>query len=59
MGLGDYVEALSRLDSAADNSELLQMPWAAFYIRDNVWSDPVLEEPDWVAMRDRLDLALR
>lgn len=54
MGVGDYDEALRQLHTAAENLELLQLPWVALFIRDNTWSDPILEQSEWVEMRSRL-----
>ena len=54
MGVGDYDEALRLLDTAAENLELLQLPWLAHFIRLNTWSDPILDQPEWVEMRSRL-----
>jgi len=54
MGVGDYDEALRQLNIATENLELLQLPWLAHFIRQNVWNDPVLEQPEFVEVRSRL-----
>ena len=54
MGVGDYDEALRQLNTAAENLELLQLPWVAHFIRQNVWSDPILDQPEFVEVRSRL-----
>jgi tetratricopeptide (TPR) repeat protein len=54
MGVGDYEEALRQLNTAAENLELLQGPWLAHFIGENTWSDPILDQPEWVEMRSRL-----
>jgi len=53
MGIGDYDEALTQIDAAAENLEL-QVPMVADEIRLNGWSDPILEQPEWVEVRNRL-----
>ena len=54
MGVGDYDEALNQLNAAAENLEYLRIAWVAFYIRQNTWSDPMLEQPEFVEVRERL-----
>ncbi len=54
MGVGDYEEALRQLNTAAENLELLQGPWLAHFIGENTWSDPILEQSEWIEMRSRL-----
>jgi tetratricopeptide (TPR) repeat protein len=54
MGMGDYDEALIRLNAAAENPQLITDPIAALFTRLNFWSDPVLEQPEWVEVRNKL-----
>jgi TolB-like protein/tetratricopeptide (TPR) repeat protein len=54
MGVGDYDEALRLLNGIAENLELLREPYQAHLTRQNVWSDPMLEEPEWVEAREKL-----
>ncbi len=54
MGVGDYDEALTRFNTAAENLELLQLPWIAHFSRQNTWSDPILDQPEFVEVRSRL-----
>ena len=54
MGVGDYDEALRQVNSAAENPELISYRPLADFIRLNIWSDPVLEQPEWVEVRNRL-----
>jgi len=54
MGVGNYDEALRQLNTAAENLEHLQLPWLALYIRQNTWSDPILDQPEFVEVRSRL-----
>ena len=50
MCVGDYDEALRQMNVAAENHELVQDPYVAQFIRLNFWSDPMLEQPEWVEM---------
>ena len=54
LGLGDYEEALRLLNAASENLENTRDPYPAHFIRWNVWSDSMLEEPEWVEVRERL-----
>lgn len=57
LAIGDRESALSWLEVAAEKAERNE-PDAGFYslmfIKMNVLNDPVLEEPEFVALRDRL-----
>ena len=57
LGIGDYQEALNQLNAAADNPERIQYLLALNYIRVNFWRDPMLEEPEFVEVRNRLPFA--
>jgi TolB-like protein/thioredoxin-like negative regulator of GroEL len=54
MGIRDYDEAFRQLNLAAENKELNQSPGPAFFVVMNDWSDPMLEQADFVEVRDRL-----
>jgi TolB-like protein len=54
LGVGDYDEALRQLTIAAENHELVQDPYPASFVALNMWSDPALEEPAFVEVRERL-----
>jgi len=54
MGVGDYDEALRQMNVAAENNELVQDPYVAQFIRLNFWSDLMLEQPEWVEVREKL-----
>jgi hypothetical protein len=56
MGVGDYDEALNQLNTAAENPELIQDNGRSFYIAVNIWSDPMLDTPAFVEVRNRLAL---
>ncbi len=53
MGIGDYDEALNQLKKAADNPELLQYAGGSG-VGENFWFDPMLEQPEFVEVRERL-----
>jgi Flp pilus assembly protein TadD len=63
MGVGDYDEALVLLNAAADDLELPleeqlgQDMQALQGIFGNVWSDPMLEEPEFVEVLERIRIA--
>ena len=54
MGVGNYDEAFRLLNIVVENPDLVQIGWWLANIRYNFWSDPVLEQPDWLEMRTRL-----
>ena len=54
MGVGDYDEALRLLNEAAENPDLIQIPYMPLNMRINFWSDPMLEQPEFVEVRERL-----
>ncbi|MGA0265606.1 MAG: tetratricopeptide repeat protein [Lysobacterales bacterium] len=56
MGLGQYDLALELLREAADDLNLIQDPYPAHFIRENSWSDPMLETSDFIEVRERLRL---
>jgi TolB-like protein/Tfp pilus assembly protein PilF len=53
-GIGDYDEALRLLNIVAENPELLRGPYAALYAQVNMHHDPILEEPEWLELREKL-----
>ena len=55
MGISDYPEALRQLQLAANNLALIQDSYPAHFIRENSWSDPMLEQPDFLLVRKRLE----
>ena len=54
MSMDDYAEALNRLGEAAESPQLVTSPYPLYFIRLNFWSDPVLEQPDFIAAREKL-----
>ena len=56
MGIGEYDVALKLLRQAADNTDLIQDPYPAHFIRENSWSDPRLETAEFIEVRQRLRL---
>jgi hypothetical protein len=53
MGIGDYDQAFRQVELAAENLVFLQDTYLAHFIRFNSWSDPTLEEPEWVEARNK------
>jgi hypothetical protein len=53
IGVGEYDEALSRFNAATENLETIKRGTMADRIRQNIWSDPMLEQPEWLAARNR------
>jgi len=53
-GIGDHDEALRQLNIVAENPELLRGPYAALYAQVNMYHDPLLEEPEWLELREKL-----
>ena len=56
MGIQDYKEAFRQLELAANDLSLIQDSYPAHFIRENSWSDPRLEQADFLALRKRFDL---
>ncbi len=56
MGIQDYQEAYKQLELAANDLSLIQDSYPAHFIRENSWSDPRLEQSDFLALRKRFDL---
>ncbi len=54
MGVGDYEEAMNRLDTAVENPETIRRIDYATYLAANYWNDPTLEQPEGLEMRDRI-----
>ncbi|MFT5511267.1 MAG: tetratricopeptide (TPR) repeat protein [Hyphomicrobiaceae bacterium] len=54
MGIGDYDEALNRLNIAAENPKLIQVGFMAWFFMGNIWRDPMLEETAFVEVREKL-----
>ena len=52
LAVGDYTQALYWLDVAADTWN--SIPVALVYIRENIFHDPVLEQPEFVAVRQKI-----
>ena len=55
-GQTDYKEAFRQLELAANDLSLIQDSYPAHFIRENSWSDPRLEQPDFLALRKKFDL---
>jgi len=56
MGIQDYDEAYRQLELAANDLSLIQDSYPAHFIRENSWSDPRLEQSDFLALRQRFRL---
>ena len=54
MGVGEYDEALNRLKLAIENPASVRRTTYALNIMKNLWSDPILEEPEWVEIRNKM-----
>ena len=57
LAIGDAAQALQWLDRAAEKAEANQVDegfWNLTYIRANIFSDPILERPEFVAARAKL-----
>lgn len=54
----DHAKALEQLQSAVDNRALIANPFAVMFIRQNAWSDPALEEPQFKPLRDSLSFSV-
>ena len=52
LAVRDYEEAMRRLAAAIDDRELT--PGVLQSIKANIYQDPVLEEPEWRELRDRI-----
>lgn len=53
---GDRSGALAWLRSAVEKPELRQEVFVRGFVKENAWHDPDLEGPEFVALRDRMDL---
>lgn len=53
---GDRDEALACLRRAVEQPEYRQEVFVRGFIEENTWSDPVLDEPEFAALRGRLEL---
>lgn len=51
---GDRGAALAALAEAVDRHDLRQEVFARDFVRRNAWLDPVLDEPDFATLRERL-----
>ncbi len=51
---GDHEEALSLLESAAEEKKPYESPVLLMRIKMNVFEDPILDQPRFVAVRERL-----
>lgn len=54
---GDHVLARAKLLAAIEQREAGMDPLPLAQLRDNTWSDPVLDEPEWLELRKRIDRA--
>lgn len=54
LALGDRNAALRALGDAVGRPDSRQEVFARDFVRRNIWSDPVLDEPEFVALRARL-----
>lgn len=54
LGIGDYDEALRLLRMAADNPELIKDHVGKRIVAKNEWHDPILEQPEFIEVRERL-----
>ena len=56
LGVGDEEEAARQLQLAAEDLSRVQDSYPAHFIRENSWSDPVLEQERFLQLRERLAL---
>ena len=54
LALGEPAQALRLLEQALENPQHRQEVFVRTFIKQNSWSDPVLEEPGFAAARDEL-----
>ena len=54
LAIGEHQQALNYLDAAANNKAGNPPNVSTNFIRLNSWNDPVLDEPEFVAVRERL-----
>ena len=54
--VGDEEEAARQLQLAAEDLSRVQDSYPAHFIRENSWSDPVLEQERFLQLRERLAL---
>ena len=53
---GDQAAALDWLRSTVDKPELRQEVFVRGFVKENAWHDPVFEQPEFSALRNRMDL---
>ncbi len=54
LAIGDHGQALQWLKQSVEKPEYRQEVFVRTFIKENAWSDPVLDQPEFVALRDRL-----
>ncbi len=54
MAVGDYEDSLRLLQETVASELPEQGEHVVNIIKYNVWSDPILEQPDWLEVRERL-----
>jgi adenylate cyclase len=53
---GDQARALGCLRSTVEKPELRQEVFVRGFVKENAWHDPVLEQPEFLQLRDWMDL---
>ena len=53
---GNTSEAIERLHDTVDKPELRQEVYVRGFVKENAWHDPVLEQPEFRALLDQMDL---
>ncbi len=54
LAVGENEQALAALNRAIENPALVTEPFPLAFIKHNDWTDPVLEQPEFVEVRSRL-----
>ncbi len=57
LAVNDHEKALARLEKLIEKRALLSNPFTVMFIRENAWSDPALDRPDFSTLRDKLSFA--
>ena len=54
LAIGDQAQALYWLKDAADNPQPYEGHFATLRLKNNIWNDPILDQPEFVEVRSRL-----
>jgi hypothetical protein len=52
LAVGDREQALAHLTRVRVEARLVSNPFTVMYIRQNTWSDPILEDPAFIEIRN-------